>query len=285
MITNTSYQMSLFEAMPWPTRPYASDNLSHGVWRCSLEEAMQLPYIQHNPARRIWALIFDVDRPGAVFAWDEAGLPPPTWTAMTPESGHAHLAYTLKAPVAQSDIARLKPLRLLARIQHAMTEALGADRSYAGLITKTPAHEQWITRVWREAPYDLGELQDYLPDNLPLPQKITRSEAAGYGRNVSLFDSLRQWAYRARLKFDKSSERAAWEQECQAKALEINSQFSVPLKYNEVRHVAKSVATWTWARICKEDFSAIQSHRGKLSGISRASTRMDNLQRLLELDR
>ncbi|RJF06814.1 replication initiation protein, partial [Escherichia coli] len=41
---------------------------------------------------------------------------PPTWTAQNPENGHAHIAYALSAPVAKSDAARLKPLRLLARI-------------------------------------------------------------------------------------------------------------------------------------------------------------------------
>ena len=93
---------------------------------------------------------------------------------MNPRNGHAHLGYTLNTPVARSDTARLKPIRLLARIQHAMTEALNADRAYTGLITKTPTHPQWHTDVWRPAPYDLDELRDWLPDNLPLPQRIKK---------------------------------------------------------------------------------------------------------------
>ncbi|VXG73275.1 Rep protein CDS [Salmonella enterica subsp. enterica serovar Derby] len=101
----------------------------------------------------MWVLLFDVDHPLAAMAWDAAGLPPPTWTAQNPENGHAHIAYALSAPVAKSDAARLKPLRLLARIQHAMTDALSADRGYVGLITKTPNHARWRTTVWRPEPY------------------------------------------------------------------------------------------------------------------------------------
>ncbi|VXG77148.1 Rep protein CDS [Salmonella enterica subsp. enterica serovar Derby] len=97
----------------------------------------------------MWVLLFDVDHPLAAMAWDAAGLPPPTWTAQNPENGHAHIAYALSAPVAKSDAARLKPLRLLARIQHAMTDALSADRGYVGLITKTPNHARWCTTVGR----------------------------------------------------------------------------------------------------------------------------------------
>src|SRR5699024_11635473 len=68
-------------------------------------------------------------------------------------------------------------------------------RGYIGLITKTPTHGRWRTAVWAPEPYDLDELRDWLPDDLPMPRRIKKSEAFGYGRNVSLFESLRQWAY------------------------------------------------------------------------------------------
>lgn len=71
----------------------------------------------------------------------------------------------LSAPVAKSDVARL--FWLLARIQHAITEKLEADKSYTGLITKTPMHGNWHTWLVRHEPYDLNELKGLFDDYLP----------------------------------------------------------------------------------------------------------------------
>jgi len=258
------YQQDLFYSMPFPSRPLCSDDLSRGLWRAPLNEALRQPYIQANPQRRIWALLFDVDRELAALSWEDAHLPPPTWTAMNPKNGHAHLAYMLKTPVAKSDAARLKPLRLLARIQHAMTAALDADRGYIGLITKTPTHGRWRTAVWAPEPYDLDELRDWLPDDLPMPRRIKKSEAFGYGRNVSLFESLRQWAYRHRRDYNRYEQ---WFSACLSHAEQINT-FTTPLGFNEVKATAKSVAKWTWqkfdAAASDARFSALQAHRGRI---------------------
>lgn len=270
-----SYQQDLFAAMPFPSRPLCSDDLNHGLWRETLENALQRPYIQANPQRRIWALLFDVDQPLAVLSWEAAGLPPPTWTAQNPENGHAHIAYALRAPVAKSDAARLKPLRLLARVQHAMTDALSADKGYAGLITKTPNHERWRTTVWRPEPYELDELRDYLPDELSLPKRITKADCFGLGRNVSLFESLRHWSYRNRRHYDSHQ---AWFAACLSHAEALNT-FATPLEFNEIKATAKSVAKWTWERldIAASDarFSAKQAHRGRNSGIARQMQLID----------
>lgn len=263
-----SYQQDLFASMPFPSRPLCSDDLSHGIWRETLEDALRRPYIQANPQRRVWALLFDVDQPLAAMAWDAAGLPPPTWTAQNPENGHAHIAYALSAPVAKSDAARLKPLRLLARIQHAMTDALSADKGYVGLITKTPNHERWRTTVWRPEPYSMDELRDYLPDNLELPRRIKKSEAIGIGRNVSLFESLAAWSYRQRLNY---TDPQAWFAACLNHAEALNT-FATPLEFNEVKATAKSVAKWTWERfdVAASDarFSEKQAHRGRARAAS-----------------
>lgn len=273
------YQPDLFQTMPFPSRPLCSDDLSHGLWRATLAEALELPYIQANPRQRIWALLFDVDRPLAVLSWEDANLPPPTWTTQNPKNGHAHLAYALKAPVAKSNAARLRPIRKLARIQHAMTGALAADRAYAGLITKTPMHERWRTAVWRPQPYELGELCDYLPDNLPLPQRIKKSEAFALGRNVFLFESLAQWSYRNRRYAEAFS---PWYAACLEHAQGVNT-FTTPLPFNEVKATAKSVATWTWRHfdVAASDarFSAKQAYRGHkggtASGIARNAANID----------
>lgn len=258
------YQLDLFQSMPFPSHPLCSDDLlSSGLWRAPLDKALKEPYIQANPRKRVWALLFDVDRPLAVLAWENARLPPPTWTSMNPKNGHAHIAYVLSTPVAKSDAARRKPIRLLARIQHAMTVALDADRGYVGLITKTPTHARWRTAIWRTEPYDLDELRNWLPDNLPLAQQIKKPETLGYGRNVSLFDSLRQWAYSQRRNYSRYE---TWLSACLSHAEQINT-FTTPLAFNEVKATAKSVAKWVWENfdIAASDarFSALQAHRGR----------------------
>ncbi|WP_077128968.1 replication initiation protein, partial [Shigella sonnei] len=214
--------------------------------------------------RRVWALLFDVDQPLAAMAWDAAGLPPPTWTAQNPENGHAHIAYALSAPVAKSDAARLKPLRLLARIQHAMTDALSADKGYVGLITKTPNHERWRTTVWRPEPYSMDELRDYLPDNLELPRRIKKSEAIGIGRNVSLFDSLAAWSYKKRLNY---TDPQAWFAACLNHAEALNT-FATPLEFNEIKATAKSVAKWTWTHITEAGLRDWHSRKGRARAAS-----------------
>lgn len=278
MTPKLAHQLSLFDDLPWPHRPLCADDLSRGLYRAPQAEALSHAYIQHNPAAFVWAMVFDVDRPGAAVAWQDAGLPPPTWTTQNPRNGHAHLAYRLQAPVSRSELSRLRPLRLLARVQHSMTAALAADRAYAGLITKTPRHERWRTEVWRPDAYDLDELRDWLPDHLPLPPRITKRDAIGVGRNVCLFDGLRRWAYRARLDFD---DQGRWLDACHTKAAALNT-FADPLPCNEVKATAKSVSTWTWIHFTPQAFAAIQTHRSRLASIARRAAAMDSNAPILE---
>ncbi|WP_219564240.1 hypothetical protein [Salmonella enterica] len=35
--------------MPFPSRPLCSDDLSHGIWRETLEDALRRPYIPSEP--------------------------------------------------------------------------------------------------------------------------------------------------------------------------------------------------------------------------------------------
>ena len=172
------------------------------------------------------------------------------------------------------------PQRYMARIQHAMTEGLRADRAYTHFLTKTPGHARWRTIWGRQQPYGLDELRHALPENLPLLRKISRREAVGFGRNVSLFDSLRAWAYRARLEYSRFE---AFSEACLGHAQALNT-FAAPLPFSEVRSTARSVAKWTWANISSAGFSAVQAARGTRSGTARAAAGMDRLCRTLELD-
>ena len=58
--------------------------------------------------------------------------------------------------------ARLKPLRYAAAVQRGMCAALGADRGYAGLVTKNPLHPRWQTWEIHGHSIELGVLAEYL---------------------------------------------------------------------------------------------------------------------------
>lgn len=263
----------------WPRKPYCSDDKTAGKIR-SLEHALKQPYIQANPPHlRVWS-IFDVDRVGGALAWEDAGLPPPTWSACNTENGHAHLVYGLTVPVlVDSPDMRQLPLRYLCAVEAAFRAKLDADSGYTGLITKNPAFPDWRILRGPRASFELGELAEYV-DLLKFAPK-RKPEHVGLGRNVTLFDDLRHYAYQ-NVKGYKRAERCAyfeWQKDINDKAMTRNGDFPNPLDAREVRHIAKSVAKWTWRNFDVDasdaKFSKVQAHRGKLGGLAKGAANED----------
>jgi hypothetical protein len=264
------YQPALFESS-LPKWLACTDELAAGIQHHPRQKALKRAYIDPNPSALVWAMVFDVDRPEAATAWQDAPTecPRPNWVTQNPRNGHAHLGYVLASPVSRTLKARATPQRFLARIQHGLTMAVDADRAYTHRLTKTPDHPTWRTFWERPDPYELGELRDYLGDRLPL--RIARLEAVGEGRNVTLFDGLRKWAYRARLGY---SDWHLWERACRSHADALNA-FASPLTTREAHQVAKSVAKWTWTNITPTAFSKIQAERGSQNGANKKIAAMD----------
>lgn len=275
MLCSDTNQLELFDAERWPRRPYCSDDLSEGVRIRSLEQALNKAYIQANPPHlRVWS-IFDIDRPAGALAWEECGLPPPSWATTNRTNGHAHIVYGLSAPVLVEGLgARDAPMRYLCAVESLMREKLQADAGYSGLITKNPQHPLWMLLRGPRLAYDLGELAEYLPD-LEKHRPKRRVEEVGLGRNVTLFDSLRQWAYKRVRGYKGSGLQGwnAWLSLTNSTALVRNADFANPMDGREVWHIAKSVAKWTWQRFdieaSDQRFKALQSHRGSLGMHSR----------------
>ncbi len=266
------------DASRWPKKPYCSDDKSARNIR-SLSSAIKRPYIQANPPHlRVWS-IYDVDRPGGALAWEDAGLPPPSWAAANRENAHAHLVWGITAPVlVDSPDMRQGPLRYLCAVEAAFRERLQADQGYSGLITKNPAHPLWRTLRGPRLSYDLDELAAWVDLPKHLPKR--KPEEVGLGRNVAIFDWLRHYAYR-NVRHYKGDVRnfVLWQAHLNSKALERNGDLAIPLDGREVWHIAKSVAKWTWRQfdISASDarFSALQAHRGRMSGLSRAAKNED----------
>ncbi len=267
---HSAAQLDLFaDPQRWPRRPYCSDDKTARHIR-SLKSALKRSYIQANPPHlRVWS-IYDVDRSGAALAWDDAGLPPPSWAAANRQNGHAHLVWGLSAPVlVDSPDMRQRPLRYLCAVEAAFRAKLQADQGYSGLITKNPAHPIWQTLRGPQLAYDLAELADWVDLPKFLPKR--NPEEIGLGRNVTVFEALRQYAYR-QIRHYKGDVRnfVLWQAHLNGRALERNGDLQTPMDSREVWHIARSVSRWTWRKFDIEAsdarFSARQAHRGAKKG-------------------
>ena len=268
-----SVTLDLFERRI-PKRPYATDNFGQGMYRMSPQEALKHREIQINPPSvRFW-LTFDIDREDAAGAWDLSGLPEPAWTAQNRGNGHAHTVYGIEAPVLLDNPERQKPVRYLAAIESAYREALGADLSYGGPTTKNPHHSHWRTYWGQHGIYGLHELAEYVDLSRHKPRQGFNVDEVGLGRNCTLFEYVRQFAYR-NLRYYVRDPRAypQWHKAIEAEAMSRNGDFKDPLPHPDVRHVAKSIAGWTWRKFDLEGsdrrFSQKQANRGSRKGQSR----------------
>ena len=160
--------------------------------------------------------------------------------------------------------ARDAPLRYLCAVESLMRERLQADAGYSGLITKTPGHARWLLLRGPRLAYDLDELAEYLP-GLEKHRPKRRAEEVGLGRNVTLFDALRKWAYKGIRGYWGGGLDGwnAWVSAVNSKGLIYNADFQHPLEGREVWHIAKSVAKHTWARFTPEKFSQWQAAQGR----------------------
>jgi len=258
----------------WPRKPYCSDDKTASRIR-SLSSAIKRPYIQANPPyMRVWS-IYDVDRAGGAIAWEDAGLPPPSWAAANRENAHAHLVWGLNAPVlVDSPDMRQGPLRYLCAVESAFRAALQADQGYAGLITKNPAHPLWRTLRGPQEAYELADLAEWVDLPKHLPKR--KPDEIGLGRNVTVFDSLRHYAYR-NIRHYKGEVRnfVHWQAQLNMKGLERNGDLQNPMDGREVWHIAKSVAKWTWRKfdIAASDarFAALQAAQRSKGGRVRSA--------------
>jgi hypothetical protein len=262
-----------------PHRPHATDDLSAGQRRMSRESALLMRYIEHSPHALLGAVVVDCDHPdAAIRAFQKpSDHPQPSWVAQSP-SGRAHLGWWLAAPVCRTDSARLQPLRLAQRVEAGLRTSVGGDLSYGGQLTKNPIHPDWETLYGPGRAYSLAELVTiHTPTRMP--RRTDR--AAGLGRNVTMFDTARQWGYQAWRSYhlhEQPVER--WEQAMLQRCHAINSEFSAPLPFAEVKATAQSISRWIWRNFSWEDFVAIQSRRGRKGGLATGPTKARNVRKV-----
>lgn len=261
-----------------PRHAFATDDLTHGLHLYEAAEALRLAIVQFNAKHSIAWLAYDVDRPTAAIDWEDLHAPAPNIILVNRENGHAHLLYGLENPVHNYTEAKPKPQRYLAAVDVALCDKLQADEGYSKLLCKNPLHPQWIVLTPRLFLYDLAELADYV-DLEKYKDRRRRLPTTGLGRNCTLFETLRLWAYRERRQPWLSE--AMYFESVKAHALAINAGFRPPLPHSEVRATARSVARWTWRRMSAEGFKAIQAKRSRLACAAHTEKKLERRARIL----
>lgn len=253
-----------------PRKPYHTDAVGDGLRIRDVQRALAARYIQPNgPTHRYW-LVYDVDRNGAALDWSDRSAPPPTIVAQNPDNGHAHLIYGLDVPVRTAPDAKTGPLRYAAAVDCALRALLDADAGYSGLICKNPLNQYWRVTEWEPRLYTLGDLDSWL-DLSAYADRRKRLPEYGLGRNCTLFEKLRLWAYRAIRQGWPDFDR--WHEAVLTRARGYND-FEAPLPDSEVKATAKSVAKWTHQYLSPAGFSAAQAQRGRRNGKARRDAMM-----------
>lgn len=284
-------QLTLFKPSRLAKRPYCTNDKTAGVAIRGVQHALAHKYVQSNCPALLFRFVIDVDHDirttAELHSWlNDFHAPQPNWTAITPETGRAHVCYEIEIPVAVHDHARSGPVRLAAAIEDGLTGLLRGDLSYAGLICKNPLHASWRTVPGRLAPYDLTELSEWV-DLDKYQGKHAKEPQGSLGRNCLLFDRLRAWAYMNLRDYKGKTTVEAWHSAVEAQALELNHFHSSstvrkdPLAWAEVKATAKSVSKWTWLHFGEGkahlDFIATQRHRAGLAAAAKRASRDANI--------
>lgn len=243
-----------------PKKPYATDDFHFGVRILPAQRAIQSKYVQPNhPMFRVW-IVVDVDRPSAGLDWYDRDAPAPNIVATNPDNGHAHLFYGLENPIYADPLeGSQKALRYAAAVEYGLVSKLSGDFGYSGLMAKNPLHKHWIVQTYEQWMYDLDWLSDFV-ELVKYADRRRRLPDYGLGRNCTLFDGLRRYAYRA-VRDYWGGRFGAFFDDVEVHAATLNTQFDTPMMWAEVRHIVKSVSRWTWRHFTPQEFSRIQAAR------------------------
>lgn len=268
-----------------PHKPYCSDE--KGWLKIRPKSLASLKkYIQHNEPTKIKWLVYDCDYAGALEHIGQNHLPPPNIIATNPVNGYSHLFYGLEVPVCITENGRFKPKDFLRKVSFVLGNLLEADQGYSNFISKNPLNDYWEVTELAKSSYDLNQFLDWFEIPLALPKVY---KVVGVGRNVTVFEHGRRWAYRQVLAYRLAGKKESFALDVLAHCGELNQAFPTPLRDSEVKAIAKSISTWTWknytARWSDEKFSEIQAKRGRMGGLKagRGRTPADQEKRLKAL--
>lgn len=199
----------------------------------------------------------------------------------------AHAVWALREPITRTEYARRQPIALGAAVVEGLRRSVEGDAGYSGLITKNPAHAAWEPHWITDELRSLDQLQEHLEDAGFMPsaswKRSKHRNTVGLGRNCSIFESARTWAYRDLRHYFGAPQ--MFEDAVLTHVLELNADFPEPLPYSEAKAIATSISRWVitrsrmWAdgpAVYEATFSTIQAARGRKGGASYAPSARRN---------
>jgi hypothetical protein len=168
----------------------------------------------------------------------------------------AHIVYELEPPIwlasPKAHEGEANPFALVREVDALLRAYFGADPAYNGLLGRNPlVHPHLIGggKLW-----DLPSLLEELRDLTPRRRALAYLDTATYGRNCTLFDHVRAFAYGVVAMYrGKPNGYDLFRQAVAHEAHRLNRELfrdhpQGPLSPNEVGWVVKSVAKWTFYR-------------------------------------
>jgi hypothetical protein len=239
-----------------PRYPYATDDPRQGMRPRRKEKALEHVYIQVGRyPHAIFRIVLDLDEPTW---WDAMDRIPPTLTIPNPrEPWKAHIIYELDPPIWLSSPkayeGEVNPFALVREVDALLRAYFGADPAYNGLLGRNPlAHAHLIGggKSW-----DLLSLLEELRQLIPRRRALAYLDTATYGRNCTLFEQVRPFAYSVVAMYrGKPNGFALFRQAVAYEAHRLNQELfrdhpQGPLPRKEVEAtVIKSVSKWTFDR-------------------------------------
>ena len=241
-------------------------------FRVAPAAAWKFRYLELNPANSASVLVFDCDDPETLLRvfppfGGPSDLPEPNWTSWHLQNGHAHVAYCFASSVHKNLTSRRAPQIRLAAIAEAYAAKLNADDGYAGILSRNPMsrpHRGAARTQWgRRGGYCLDELAE--PVGIDRSARLPSIETArtAEGRNCITFELSMRWA----------GSKKNLGRPVLPVSLGINQQFTCPMGFGEVTHIAKHVdgyrSGWVAAGKFYDHTGELQAVRGIASGKSR----------------
>ena len=277
-----------------PLWPYAADELYRGLYRMGRGDALERRYIEANPQAISNLLVVDIDHPDALLrAIEDRRGWPPNAVVENRINGHAHAVWALLDPITRTEYAHRKPLAYAAAITEGLRRSVGGDKGYSGLMTKNPVHDDWDAMWLTDKLYTLDELTGHLTEHGSMPpaswHRTKRRAPVGLGRNCTIFETARVWAYRE-MRHHFGDPHGLYEA-ISIHVHGLNAGFSEALPVGEAEGIAASIHRWITTKsrmwhdgpaVYEATFSTIQSARGRKSGQARRGSKYDTVLSLIK---
>lgn len=249
-----------------PSKPYYTNNFFLGKKIGHLKTALCASHIQSNSSTHKYFILLDLDSETSTFDWADKGLPAPHLIVRNLNDGRSHMTYILETSVKVDLLGHYKPIKYCSDIEHGLAVKVGADMNYNGLLTKNPFKSSlYKVFSFQDEPYDLDYLHEFVDKDLVKRHREAKREKGiedGFasGRNCTLFENLRQWAYTNWHRCDLAELQSV----LLSQAMEFNA-FECPLSTNEVSTIADSVFRFIRRNFSIERLSELKSERAKRS--------------------